>query len=168
MSLPTIGEPRKKTALARTSPVLKQQEEASRTPRRCPRSLLLQVVHAAVCAIRTQRTPQSRFVPHQSHLSGIYSASIEVLHKLFGRSVWMQPMHKLRKGTRLACWQPSWRKYLQARLDQNSDPGSCACQRAAASESLTPRVEGERLEELRSLEEHPRHEAFDERSAWMG
>ena len=37
------------------------------TPRVAPRNLRLQVIHAAVCAMRTARTPQLRFVPHQQH-----------------------------------------------------------------------------------------------------
>ena len=56
---------REKPALARTTLGSKQQEEASRTPCRFQRSLHLQVIHAAVCAIRTARTPRLRFVSHQ-------------------------------------------------------------------------------------------------------
>ena len=44
-------------------------------------------------------------------------------------------------GCNLCTGWPPWRKNLQARLGHNSDPGSCACQGAAASESLSPRVE---------------------------
>ena len=74
MALPTVSIPGRKPRSP--APLF---QEASRTQCRCPRSLRLQMVHAAVCAIRTARTPQSRFVPHQSHVSGILSGSIKEL-----------------------------------------------------------------------------------------
>ena len=75
------------------------------------------------------------------------------------------------------CWQPPWKKNLQARLGRNSDPRPCACQRPRVSLHVLNSVQGERLgglrEELRNsvrgrtLDEHLHHEPCDELSAWM-
>ena len=76
-----------------------------------------------------------------SAISGILFASTEELHELLPRGVRMQPVHRMCKGTRLALLATSLQEEPAGTLGPELRPqGPCACQRAAASRTLTPRV----------------------------